>query len=163
MALFGLPVFEGVNMPRVMIVEDDLTILSNLAEILRLSGLDVVEAHDGQVAWNLLMDDLREKRAIPTMIVSDLMMPNMDGFELLSAVRADPELQRVTSVLLSARSDVSDMQQAFHLGANDYLVKPFDIDHLIGVIRYHLSEKKLVQKDYVSKQSSVLDSDFFLE
>ena len=127
-------------MPRVMIVEDDLTILSNLSQLLQLSGLDVIEAHDGRMALDLLSVALdSDQGSLPRMIVSDLMMPKMDGFELLNAVRATPGLNALPFVLLSARSDASDLQRAFFLGASDYLVKPFEVDQLIDVIRYQMS------------------------
>lgn len=126
-------------MPRVMIVEDDLTILDNLAQLLELSGLDVTKAHDGLQAMRLLGISLEQGSSLPGLIVSDLMMPNMDGFDLLKAVRAHEALSELPVVLLSARSDAADLHQAFALGASDYLVKPFEVEHLIEVIRYHLS------------------------
>lgn len=151
-------------MPRVMIVEDDPTILSNLSQILQISGVDVIEAHDGQVAWDLLKSDPSSDGAgLPKMIVSDLMMPNMDGFDLLRAVRADSDLKALPFVLLSARSDVSDLQQAFLLGANDYLVKPFDVDHLIDVIRFHMTVKVAGSEGALAGKGYREDSDFYLE
>lgn len=128
-------------MPCVLIVEDDPTILHNLGLLLELSGLDVIKAQNGQEAISLL-SECEAGTAVtgrPGMIVSDLMMPNMDGFELLRTVRADDRLKLLPFVLLSARSDPSDLHKAFSLGASDYLVKPFDVEQLIEVIRYHLS------------------------
>ena len=61
-------------MPRVMIVEDDLTILSNLSQLLQLTGLDVMEAHDGQEALRLLLECLVHDASLPKMIVSDLFL-----------------------------------------------------------------------------------------
>lgn len=146
-------------MPRVMIVEDDLTILENLSQLLQLNGLSVAQAHDGQMALDYLRHPQNQGVAAPQMIVSDLMMPKMDGFELLRAVRDDSALKHLPFVLLSARSDSSDLQQAFMLGANDYLVKPFEVEQLIDVIRYHLARAT------GSNQHSLgqVDSDFFLE
>jgi DNA-binding response OmpR family regulator len=150
-------------MPRVMIVEDDLTILSNLSQLLQLSGLDVVEAHDGQEALRLLLDCRVHDAALPRMIVSDLMMPNMDGFDLLRAVRGDSYFKTLPFVLLSARSDASDLQQAFALGANDYLVKPFEVEQLMDVIRYHLSQAMGRKDDPATGKDCMADTDFFLE
>lgn len=149
-------------MPRVMIVEDDLTILSNLSQLLQLSGLDVIEAHDGDVAWNILQNCLSTGEGMPKLIVSDLMMPKMDGFELLAAVRDHVKLESIPFVLLSARSDASDFHQAFTLGASDYLVKPFEVDQLMDVIRHFLSKSAQVD-DKVSGNDSTADTDFFLE
>ena len=150
-------------MPRVMIVEDDLTILNNLSQLLQLSGLDVVEAHDGQEALRLLLDCRVHHAALPRMIVSDLMMPNMDGFDLLRAVRGDSFFQSMPFVLLSARSDASDLQQAFALGANDYLVKPFEVEQLMDVIRYHLSQAADRKDGSITGNDCAAETDFFLE
>lgn len=150
-------------MPRVMIVEDDLTILSNLSQLLQLSGLDVLEAHDGSEALRLLEQYRDQDLAFPKLIVSDLMMPNMDGFDLLRAVRGDSRFKALPFVLLSARSDASDLQQAFSLGANDYLVKPFEVEQLMEVIRYHLSQNVGQQKSALSGKNCGIETDFFLE
>ncbi len=149
-------------MPRVMIVEDDLTILSNLSQLLQLSGLDVIEAHDGRMALDLLSAALNNQGTLPRMIVSDLMMPKMDGFELLHAVRTTPGLNALPFVLLSARSEASDLQHAFFLGASDYLIKPFDVDQLIDVIRYQMSRVSDQEVGEPGKDVKV-NSDFFLE
>ncbi|HEX4878631.1 MAG TPA: response regulator [Limnobacter sp.] len=129
-------------MPRVMIVEDDRTILENMAQLLTLSGLHVLEAHDGMMAMNLLqqLKDTPDHR--PCLIISDLMMPSMDGYQLLRAVRKDPVYETLPFVLLSARSDASDIQRAFALGASDYLVKPFEVEQLIELVRYHLGQPR---------------------
>jgi two-component system sensor histidine kinase/response regulator len=149
-------------MPRVMIVEDDMTILSNLSQLLQLSGLDVVEAHDGRMALDLLLAASSIPGALPRMIVSDLMMPNMDGFELLHAVRNTAELHALPFVLLSARSDASDLQHAFSLGASDYLIKPFEVDQLIDVIRYQMSQVHHQEAKGPGKDVKAA-TDFFLE
>lgn len=146
-----------------MIVEDDLTILSNLSQLLQLSGLDVMEAHDGQEALRLLLECRIHNAPLPRMIVSDLMMPNMDGFDLLRAVRADRYFKTLPFVLLSARSDASDLQQAFALGANDYLIKPFEVEQLMDVIRYHMSHATAGKSEPPTGKDCTVDTDFFLE
>lgn len=150
-------------MPRVMIVEDDLTILGNLSQLLQLSGLDVIEAHDGSHALQLLQECAVGSTGLPRIIVSDLMMPNMDGFELLEIVKDDPVLQAIPFVLLSARSDASDLHQAFTLGASDYLVKPFEVDQLMDVIRHLLSKNATAPDEQAGDDDSKANSDFFLE
>lgn len=125
-------------MARIMIVEDDSIILSNLSQLLGMTGLDVLEASDGQEAWTLLEAGRGNSRLVPNVILSDLMMPNLDGFQLLSAVRADRDFSHIPFVLLTARSDSSDVKTAFDLGASDYLVKPFELDELILVVKRQL-------------------------
>ncbi|MBU0784901.1 MAG: response regulator [Gammaproteobacteria bacterium] len=149
-------------MPRVMIVEDDLTILSNLSQLLQLSGLDVTEVCDGEMALAYLQESHSKGFGMPCLIVSDLMMPKMDGFELLRTVRNDAAFKSIPFVLLSARSEASDLQQAFALGANDYLIKPFEVEHLTDVIRYHIS-KSTGQAGGTPVAGFTADTDFFLE
>lgn len=149
-------------MPRVMIVEDDPTILSNLSQLLQLSGLDVTEACDGAVALSCLQESQSTGVGKPCLILSDLMMPNMDGFELLGAVRSNAAFKSIPFVLLSARSEASDLQQAFDLGANDYMIKPFEVDHLMEVIRYHLSTSTELPSG-MSGEGVAAGTDFFLE
>ena len=146
-------------MPRVMIVEDDQTILENLSQLLQLNGLSVSEAYDGQMALDYLKHPDNQGVAAPRIIVSDLMMPRMDGFELLRAVKNDSALKHLPFILLSARSDSSDLQQAFQLGANDYLIKPFEVEHLMDVIRHHLARSSAPTQHSVGQ----VDSGFFLE
>ena len=90
-------------------------------------------------------------------------MPNMDGFELLAAVRQHTALAEMPFVLLSARSDASDLQQAFALGADDYLVKPFEVDQLMDVIRCQLAESPDLDHAVHRQGCATADSDFYLE
>ncbi len=149
-------------MPRVMIVEDDVTILTNLAELLRLSGLDVIEATDGQVAYETLLAMHADGQRLPRMVVSDLMMPCMDGFELLGAIRGNEAFSQMPFVLLSARSDPADLQQAFSLGADDYLVKPFEVEQLLDVVRYYVAEAIELEKKNANDQTQ-RELNFYLE
>lgn len=149
-------------MPSVMIVEDDPTILSNLSQLLELNGLCVVEAHDGQAALSILKESLKNGRHLPNLVVSDLMMPNLDGFELLTVIRSDAGLKNLPFVLLSARSDSTDIQQAFALGANDYLIKPFEVEQLMDVIRHQITQV-LDQKGSFPTNDCQTQTDFFLE
>lgn len=149
-------------MPRVMIVEDDVTILTNLSELLRLSGLDVIEACDGQVAYERLLALQADGARLPRMVVSDLMMPCMDGFELLAAIRGNESFANLPFVLLSARSEPADLQKAFSLGADDYLVKPFEVEQLIDVVRYYVAESIELEKKNATGQTQQ-ELNFYLE
>lgn len=126
-------------MSRVMIVEDDSIILSNLSQLLTLAGLDVIEACDGGQAIAYLEAAKANPKTAPALVISDLMMPNLDGFELLKHIRGDAVYARLPFVLLTARSESQDLKQAFDLGANDYLVKPFEIDHLMEMVSRQLA------------------------
>ncbi len=121
-------------MPRIMIVEDQEVILDNLAKIMQMSGLDVIQCPNGLLAKQTLNQSIEKKLPLPKLIISDLAMPLFDGFELLQYIRSQEATAKIPFVILSARSDVNDLRKAFALGANDYLVKPFEVDELMNLI-----------------------------
>ncbi|MFN7835333.1 MAG: response regulator transcription factor [Burkholderiaceae bacterium] len=120
-------------MTSILIVEDEPSIRENLAEILHFSGYTPLTAADGIEAELLLETNT------PDLILCDVMMPNRDGFELLALVRQHPTLFDVPFILLTARSDPKDMRQGMNLGADDYLIKPFEIGELIQTVGMRLS------------------------
>lgn len=127
---------------KVMVVEDEPVVLSNIGEILGMMGFDCVLAFDGIKALKTLELCLQNGEELPGLIVSDLMMPNMDGFGLLKEVKSDDRLRSIPFVILSAQSDSSDLKQAFVLGAEDYLVKPFDVEDLLNLAHRFSSRAK---------------------
>ncbi len=106
--------------PTVLVAEDDPFVRSLIAKVLRSPEYRVVLAEDGAHAWELARD-LR-----PEVIVSDWMMPEMDGVELLRRVKADCTLQHVHFIMVTAREDRRDRVSGLDAGADDYLTKPFD-------------------------------------
>ncbi|MCQ8897768.1 response regulator [Limnobacter humi] len=149
-------------MPRVMVVEDQEVILANLAQILELTGLDVMQAANGLDAFNQLTAVRELPAQQPRLIISDLMMPFMDGFELLSLVRGDAVYEKLPFVLLTARSDASDLRKALALGASDYLIKPFEVDELLVMVKNQLGSDPAAPADCFSS-ALLSDSDFHLE
>src|SRR4028119_685168 len=103
----------------ILVVDDEASIQKLVSSALRRAGYDVTIASDGAEAL------LRLNEAIPDLIVSDVMMPNIDGLELVQRVRADPALRAVPIVLLTAKGESEDIVTGLELGADDYLPKPF--------------------------------------
>ncbi len=112
---------------KLILVCDDDPLLVDLVEY-RLSsrGYDVVIARDGGEA----LDRLQEGR--PAAIVLDVMMPVIDGYEVLRRIREDANLSAVPVIMLTARKKEQDIVEALGLGANDYLVKPFIPEELVA-------------------------------
>jgi EAL domain-containing protein (putative c-di-GMP-specific phosphodiesterase class I)/PleD family two-component response regulator len=123
---------------RIVIAEDETVIRNNLARLLRIEGFDVVAGANGREALELV----RQHR--PDLLLSDVMMPEMNGHELVKAIRSDPYLAHIPAVMLTARADRTDIRIGMNLGADDYLTKPFQRDELLLCIRSQL--------DKVSKQ-----------
>ncbi len=109
-------------MSPILVVEDDADIRSGVAEVLRQEGYEVATAAHGREALDWLCGNS------PSVILLDLMMPIMDGWEFRSEQLRDPRLARIPVVLLSGAGDVR--QHATSLGADGFLVKPLDIDEL---------------------------------
>ena len=116
----------------VLVVDDDPVILRLLQVNFDLEGIDVVIAIDGEEGLKLAQSDP------PDLVISDIMMPKVNGLELLAALRSSPETASLPVILLSAKAQVADVQRGLELGADDYVTKPFDplelIDRLYKVL-----------------------------
>jgi len=117
---------------RILVADDDPVTLRFLTSLLENHGFEVVRATDGDQA-------LAQARAIvPDLIVTDLLMPYRDGFELLRAVRENPETQRIPVIVVSMRAREEDIVQGLEQGADDYVTKPFNARELVARVRKQL-------------------------
>ena len=135
--------------PNVLIVEDNKT-LRRLLEYRLGKVFDVRVAEHGQRALEMVEEQL------PDLIVSDIMMPVMDGFALLAALRGDPAMQAIPFIFLTAKSDDLSRQKGLRKGVDDYLTKPFDVDHLIERANQIVQRSQL----YQNKLSNKIGKDF---
>lgn len=117
----------------ILVVEDDTSLRLIIQDILEAGGYQVYVASHGQEALDLLAW-LR-----PDLIVSDIMMPVMDGLQFFSRVRTRPEWLHIPFIFLSARGSKLDIMTGKQLGADDYLVKPFDADELLVAVNSKLA------------------------
>ena len=115
-------------MRTILVIEDVAAIREELIEILRLEGFRVVAGSDG------LEGVAVAKREHPDLILCDVMMPNLDGFGALRAIRNDPVLAETPFIFLSARKEDVDLQQGIDLEADGYLTKPCEIGKLLATI-----------------------------
>jgi signal transduction histidine kinase len=123
---------QGAGSQRVLIADDNLDMRTYLQKLLQTAGFQVEAVGDGEQA----LDSARERK--PDLVLSDVMMPKIDGFGLLAALRKDPELRDVPVLLLSARAGEEAKVEGFAAGANDYLVKPFSARELVARVRANL-------------------------
>ncbi|MCB0014960.1 MAG: response regulator, partial [Anaerolineales bacterium] len=121
-----------VMMTKVLVVEDEAAIREEIVDMLRLDGYDVVEARDGEVAIGLAREEL------PDLVISDIMMPNIDGFELFHILKEDSQTANIPFIFLSALAAYDDVRQGMEMGADDYLTKPFDFHQLINAVQARL-------------------------
>ncbi len=105
----------------------------------------VIEAADGAAALD------KARRVLPDLVVSDVMMPEMDGFELTRALKQDPELDFVPVVLLTARAEAEDKLAGLGLGADDYLTKPFDVRELSARVDNLIAQRRLLRERFAGE------------
>lgn len=111
-------------LPLVLAADDDTLIRELIQFRLERSGYAVVTASDGDEALRLARERL------PDLVVLDVMMPGMNGYEVTRALRADEATKRIPVILLTARVQEADVAQGFEAGADDYLTKPFSPQEL---------------------------------
>jgi two-component system, OmpR family, response regulator len=122
-----------MSAPRVLVVDDEPSITDFIALGLRHEGFEVRTAPDGRAALRVV-DDFK-----PQIVVLDLMMPRMDGWELCRALAGD---RNRGLIILSARDETTDRIQGLELGADDYLVKPFEFGELLARVRAVLRRRQ---------------------
>jgi CheY-like chemotaxis protein len=115
--------------PMVLVVDDETDTLDFLRDTLRSEGFRVVAAHDGRQALEALA------KTRPDLVLLDIMMPELSGFEVLEALAQHPETANIPVVVLTARADDLDAQRGLALGARKYMSKPFDVQALIAEVQ----------------------------
>lgn len=143
-------------MTKVLVAEDDQILLENLVTELEMRGYDVMSATDGQGAINLLHTCDR----LPDIIVSDIAMPDVDGFKLLEYLRADPNWNGIPFLFLTAFNSPNSMRISQELGADDYIVKPFNPDDLVLAMENKLKRiaafRKTAERDLDDARQALL-------
>jgi len=124
---------------KVLIVEDNDDLLNFMKTILS-NYFKVFTAVDGEKAWTFI------SKQIPDLVVSDIMMPNMDGFELCKIMKSTYETSHIPIVLLTALSENTDQLYGLGLGADDYLTKPFDMSLLIQKIKSIIRNREVIRE-----------------
>ena len=115
-------------MTKILVIEDNDDVREEIVDILRLEGFEVRDAENGRLGLALL------REWGPDLVVCDVMMPELDGYATLEAIRCDPATASVLFLCLTARAEPNDVQKAVELGADDYLTKPFTTDELLASI-----------------------------
>lgn len=126
-------------MKKVLLIEDDITVRENTAELLELSGYQVVTASNGKKGID------KAKSEIPHIIVCDIMMPEIDGYGVLQELSTEPETANIPFIFLSAKTEHKDIRKGMDLGADDYLTKPFEEDELLSAIESRLAKVEILK------------------
>lgn len=117
---------------KILVIEDERAVLQNTLEMLTLEGFDVRGAENGSDGVTCA----QEYR--PDLVICDIMMPKMNGYEVLAELREQPITALIPFIFLTARTDRRDVRQGMNLGADDYLTKPFTVAELMGSVHARL-------------------------
>jgi DNA-binding response OmpR family regulator len=126
-------------MQRILVVDDDKSIVNILAGYLEQSGYTVLTAFDGEAALHVL------RRERPDLVILDLMMPHRDGWDVTRTVRADKTLAATPIIMLTARIEDTDKIVGLELGADDYITKPFNAREVVARVNALLRRTRLDQ------------------
>lgn len=123
---------------RVLVVDDDKEIVRLVRSYLEKSGYEVFTATDGDTAVHTL------RRENPHVVILDLMLPDMDGWDITRLIRSDERLSKIIIIMLTARVEDSDKIVGLEMGADDYITKPFNPAEVVARVRSQLRFKKRV-------------------
>ena len=118
-----------MNKKKFLIVDDDTSITLSISFVLEKEGYAVIIAVDGEEAVK------KAKEELPHLIVLDIMLPKINGFEVCKRLKANVQTREIRIIMLTAKGDEKDKRLAEELGVNGYITKPFDIDTLLSEIR----------------------------
>jgi DNA-binding response OmpR family regulator len=125
-----------MGMQKILIAEDECELRELISFTLEKSGYQVVEAADGAEAFHLA------RRDPPDLVLLDVRMPRMTGYDTCAAMRADKKLKDIPVIFLSAKGQDSEIQMGLQAGAQEYLVKPFSPELLVKRIKVLLAREK---------------------
>jgi signal transduction histidine kinase len=128
------------NRPLILVIEDDDTLRQTIADILDMNGFDCRVAADGSAGLE------QARRETPSVILTDIQMPGLTGFELITKFREDEQLRSVPVIVVSAKVDRAAMRRGMELGADDFITKPFTEEEVIHSIRARLEKKELLDE-----------------
>ncbi len=133
-------------MNKILVVDDDLAINELIKVNLELSGYKVVQAFDGTTGFALA------KQELPSIIVLDVMMPEVDGFTVAQRIRKNDSTQNIPIIMLTALSQLNDKVNGFNIGVDDYLVKPFEMEELLVRIRALLKRSNQIPQSASTRE-----------
>lgn len=127
-------------MKKILVIEDELSLRKDIIEMLTFEGFDVVGAEDGAIG-------VREASIhIPDLIICDIMMPKLDGYQVLHELRKDYRTAAIPFIFLTARTDKVDRRLGMEQGADDYLTKPFTVTELLKTVQTRLEKREAIER-----------------
>ena len=126
-----------LNGKKVLVVDDDVRNIYSLTKALENLKMNVITAIDGKEALNVL-----EQNPDTDVVLLDMMMPNMDGYETATRIRQNPSMRNLPVIAVTAKAMTGDREKCINAGASDYITKPVDVDQLLSLLRVWLYDKR---------------------
>jgi len=136
-------------MKSILVIDDNKDIRENTAEILEMAGYKTFTAENGKKG----VDTALKER--PSVIVCDIMMPELDGYGVLHLLRKNPETQNIPFIFLTAKTERSDLRKGMEMGADDYITKPFEDIELLNAIETRLKKAQIFETLYAPTQQGI--------
>lgn len=131
-------------MKKILVIEDEAQTRDIFSRCLHFEGFLVLTAESGTMGVQLA------KQHIPDLIVCDIMMPDMDGYQVLSTLHQDSSTAAIPFIFLTAKVTMADLRQGMELGADDYLTKPCTVEQLLGAIATRLERQEMLKRWYAN-------------
>lgn len=131
---------------KILVIDDDLAINELIKINLELAGYKVIQAFDGTKGFALA------KQETPSLIVLDVMMPEVDGFTVAQRIRKNDTTAEIPIIMLTALSQLNDKVKGFDIGVDDYLVKPFEMEELLVRVRALLKRTSQIPKSAATRE-----------
>jgi CRP-like cAMP-binding protein/CheY-like chemotaxis protein len=137
------------NTNKILLIEDNLEMRENTAEILELAGYNVITAENGKIGVK------KAQEIIPDIVICDIMMPELDGYGVLHLLAKDTKTMAIPFIFLTAKAEKSDMRKGMNLGADDYLSKPYDDTELLKAVEIRLNRSKKFKTTFERTENGI--------
>lgn len=138
-------------MTKILLIEDDKINCTLLQECLESEGFHIISANDGFKGLQ------HARQYLPDLILCDIVMPELDGYNVLLQLRQDPTTAFIPFIFLTAKTTKSEYRRGMELGADDYLTKPLTAEEVIGAVCARLERKAMLERCYFARSQKVLD------
>lgn len=138
-------------MAKILVIEDEELVRANIAELLDAEEHDVVTAENG------FLGALWAQEHLPELIICDVMMPELNGYEVLETLSENADTAMIPFIFLTAMADKAEIRQGMTSGADDYLTKPFSRAELLEAVNTRLSKREIVQSQYKRERERAED------
>ena len=144
---------------RILIVDDEQDLCDILLYNLRAAGFQAEAAYSGESAWDIIVNCKSSNSKCFDLLILDVMMPGMSGFELAERLKSEPATSKLPIIFLTAKDTEDDTLQGFELGADDYVTKPFSVREVVARVKAVLarSQKYEVEASLLTFEGLVLD------